>query len=267
MLKRVASILAWGSAAVFACSGSYYSIRGVEFAPGEYYVLQQSSLIFFPNAASDTVGIQRLSDMKHYFDTSIANSNIAFIGRIDSVIGGTYATGDTIIPAMEPVSRVLKPRFPQDTLHGVIYAHLAIDTLIKGTLPGSQFWFRGYTNGHSCDLTQLALSSQGNPFLNFSATFDKMSDLRVETSETFCSFCPISNMISDGYLFSPVYSVLKLDIHELFPTYLTGGTTGIRAKRPEIRVPLRAPGKSYRPDGRAVPENATRGKNPAPVLK
>lgn len=163
---------------------------------------------------------------------------------------------DTVIPVMEPALALYPQHGFGDTARYVFYARLNIDTLIKGNLPSNRFWIRGYGLVHTCDVTSARLSQlveSRSRFLNFSAKFDNMADLGIDMAENFCSTCPNLHQFDGRYLRSPDFSVLQLDIQDLFPGYPVDHTA-LDATPPKIRVPLRAPGPAYLPDGRVVPE-------------
>jgi hypothetical protein len=259
MLKAFGTIIALSLGLSFACSGTFYYLRGEEIEPGVFQVFRGQGLLASPGGDPplEPVGISRVSDFKTHVANLIASNELVFIGAIDSIIGDglTSASAPGLVPDV-----VLAPEYAAQT-YGIFYARLKVDTLIKGSLPSRHFWFKGYGYGSSCNVPMHVYKA--GRFLNFSNTFDKMTDLKLPKYSSFCSNCPVAHWFDGRYLRSPDFPVLRLDITEIYPTY---PATGILRRG----VPWRrsaGSGKAYQPDGRRVEETKMGHKTPLPVLK
>jgi hypothetical protein len=266
MFKAFAIALALsvcGFEMALACSGTTVRLKGEEMEPGVFRVLQTTGFFELPGMPDeyDSIGVSKMSDFKAYYQGLVADNDLVFIARIDSAIApgpAVTSSWDTIVPGLVP-DIVLAPSHSGSML--AFYAHLMIDTVLKGSLPSKQFWVKGYSTVNSCGINP-SIAARGSSFLNFSDRLDSTQHLKVTMDGGFCVNCPSSHWFDGRYLRSPLFPVLGMDIREVFPSY----PVALRGSRPDIRVPLRGPEKAYRLDGRVVPE-ADRGKSPVPLLK
>jgi hypothetical protein len=245
-----------------ACSGTSYRLRGEETAPGVFNVLRTIGSMEAPGFPDqwDTVGTSKMSDFENSLDSLLTHNNLVFIGHIDSVIGNGL-TNATAPPGIVPMA-VLYRGSTSDTSFGRFYARLAIDTLIKGSMPSMRFWFEAYGIGSSCNVYPSAYI--GGKFLNFSDDFTSIQDLKMPMFSSFCVNCPSAYWFDGRYLRSPDFPVLRLDITTIYPSY---PATSI-ARRTANVVPWKPVGKAYRPDGRIAPEASESGRKSAvPVFK
>lgn len=246
----------------WACSGTSYRLKGEEIQPGIYQVYSASGFWPLPDSSVQwrTEGISRMTDFKAEMDSLISASKLVFIGSIDTVVG------DGLLNASAPTG--VKPSFklyrrgPDDTAYGRFYARINIDTLIKGALPASRFWFEGYGYGSSCNVNLMEFM-QGK-FLNFSDDFTSMDDLKMPNFSDFCMNCPGAYWFNGQHLRSPNFPVLSLDIREVLP----GFPVSLSGPKPRVQIPLRLHGRAYRPDGRVAPSGESgKSKRPAPFLR
>lgn len=260
MLKKIFMALAVIASVAGACSGEMYHLKGEQTEPGVYNVLRRTVPFELVGGPTPTLmGVSRMADFREYFQKLVADNDLVFIGDIDSVIGDGMR--DTIVPGLIP-DIVLAPQYPLQTWGGY-YARLKIDTVIKGSLPSAHFWFKGYGNGTSCDVSVQMYKWWGR-FLNFSDKFEKMSDLKLSSYASFCSNCPQFHAFDGRFLYSPEFPVLTLDIREVLPGY----PVALDRPRNSSIVPWKPGKKAYQPDGRTVPEAPKSGRKSAvPVLK
>lgn len=258
--RKPAILLLAFTGVALACSGNHYRLKGEEIGPGVYQVYSASGFWPLPDSSVQwrSEGISRVADFKAQMDSLISVSNLVFVGSIDTVVG------DGLHNAAEPAGivpqTVLLRSTASDTTYGRFYARLKVDTLIKGTLPSSLFWFVGYGYGSSCNVNLQ--DYRGGRFLNYSNAFTNMSDLKMPRYSSFCVNCPTAHWFDGRYLRSPDFPVLALDIREVLP----GFPVSLQGATPRVQVPLRRDGKRYSPDGRIVPEKSVH-KRTVPALR
>jgi hypothetical protein len=264
--------LASAACPVYPPQGERYDTlqNGTVVLTWENNVLDKSSA---PLKASrrDTLAISTPAGFKAWLQSSLADSALAFIGRIDSVIekrsdGNSVGepVGDTVVAGLT-VSLTLNPR--DTTVSGSrnypFYARLRIDTLTRGTLPSKNFWIKGYRSP-GCPMSLRTYKNLR--FLNLSAGFASMKDLKLPPDISFYlagqTIIPDAHWFDGRYLISPRFPGLRIDIREVLPAY---PVTGILRRGVPGR-PEGVSGKAYQPDGRRI-EGPTGRKTTAPLLK
>lgn len=250
-----------------ACSGTYQRLKGEEIRPGVFKVMRTPGLFELPNTPDqwDSIGISRMSDFWAYYQNLMADNDLVFFARIDSVIEsglGAIPPWDTVVPGLVP-DIVLENRFPPGV---AFYAHIVVDSLLKGSLPSKNFWIKGFSSYTTCGMDPW-ITKTSVSFLNFSDKLDSIQDLKFNANTYFCVNCPPAHLFDGRYLQSPRFPVLKLDITqpyvELRDTLIETGLRGSAARR---GIPWRRDFKSYMPDGRTV-NPATAPKTPVPLVR
>jgi hypothetical protein len=259
MLKSIFISLMLLVGSGFGCTIFYTTVRYDTLSPEIVAVTAASN----GPSGRDTLLISRKPEMKSYFQSLFADSSLVFIGAIDSLIQQVPGK-DTVIPGLVPAI-VFAPDDTMPQSRTTLYFRLRIDTLIRGTLPSKSFWVKA---GYVQSLCGFGYGGYNNRvFLNASASFSKLSDLKVSTQlDKFAGMLPspaTAHYFDGRYLVARNFPGLKLDITEVLPTY---PATGILRRGVPWR-PANVSGKTYQPDGRRVQGVNTPRKTPLPLLK
>ena len=181
------------------------------------------------------------------------------------IFKGNGASGDTVAGVSVTVTLSPNDTAATGAFDYPIYMRFRIDTLLRGTLPMKLFWAKGYRAGSiGCPDANVGKVQ----FLSASAGLARMRDLKIPFKSGFrygIFPLPDAEWFDGRYLVSPGFPGLKIDIREVLPGYPVA-IRGRRGDKSGIQIPLRAPARGYRPDGRSVPGSQNRT-SPVPLLK
>jgi hypothetical protein len=194
------------------------------------------------------------AELQAYYQGLLRDSALVFLAEIDSVI--QLPAGDSSTPLV-PWKTLSRPQ-ARGTKYFRFYARLRVDTVFKGSLPLPSFWIEGLRR-ETCEFQWGHF--KGKRFLNASAAFEAMSDLKIDLERIWHP--QLSGHWFDGrYLVTPPYYGVRLDITHVLPAY---PATGLSPRRPAFS-PAHRSGKAWLPNGREAPGFDARG-NPVPVLR
>lgn len=200
-----------------------------------------------PNGSQTVTPVADITreQLRSHYQGLLQDSALVFLGRIDSVI--QLPAGDTSSP-LTPWKRLTRDSTVSGKRFFRFYAHLRIDSLLRGSLPYSSFWIEG-ERPEACPFAWRDF--QDKAFLNASSGLSSMTDLKLDLG---MRTLPMGYWFDGRYLSTPPFYGVKLDITEVMPDY---PATGILRQRKVSKSPDRG-GKSFLPDGRILSETSLR---------